>query len=196
MCVAVATGAGASAQSPYAAKPIETVNSSAVRGFSVALVLGDMQGALTPDNMPNGARKALVDLRDFLPYKSYRLLDTQWLLCCGDSKAGISGRLRGLDDQTYGFIVDVLGVHGSKLSLRFSLRDDVFKKPGKPGDILEDVARPPAPPKGPILDSTFSMEVGETVVIGTSALKGDKALIALLTAAPRNSSTSTQGEKR
>jgi hypothetical protein len=39
----------------------------------------------------------------------------------------------------------------------------------------------------PVLDSTFNMKVGETVVIGTSRLKGDKALIALLTAASRTS---------
>jgi len=34
-----------------------------------------------------------------------------------------------------------------------------------------------------LLDSTFAIAVGETVVIGTSRLKGDQALIALLTAA-------------
>jgi DNA-directed RNA polymerase specialized sigma24 family protein len=37
--------------------------------------------------------------------------------------------------------------------------------------------------RGNLLDSTFSIAVGETVVIGTSRLKGDQALIALLTAA-------------
>ncbi len=39
--------------------------------------------------------------------------------------------------------------------------------------------------KGAVIDSTFSMDVGETVVIGTSSLKGNKALIAVLTAVPR-----------
>lgn len=34
-----------------------------------------------------------------------------------------------------------------------------------------------------VMDSTFSIALGETVVIGTSRLKGDQALIALLTAA-------------
>ena len=38
-------------------------------------------------------------------------------------------------------------------------------------------------PNRTILDSTFSIALGETVVIGTSRLKGDQALIALLTAA-------------
>jgi hypothetical protein len=39
------------------------------------------------------------------------------------------------------------------------------------------------PARANVLDSTFSIAIGETVVIGTSRLKGDQALIALLTAA-------------
>ena len=35
---------------------------------------------------------------------------------------------------------------------------------------------------GRIIDTTFNMDVGETVVVGTSRLQGDKALIVLLTA--------------
>jgi hypothetical protein len=33
-----------------------------------------------------------------------------------------------------------------------------------------------------IIDTSFAMDVGETVVVGTSRVAGDKALIALLTA--------------
>jgi hypothetical protein len=36
-----------------------------------------------------------------------------------------------------------------------------------------------------IIDTGFSMDVGETVVVGTSRVRGDKAIIALLTAVPR-----------
>ena len=37
-----------------------------------------------------------------------------------------------------------------------------------------------------VIDTTFNMEVGETVVVGTSRVRGgDKALIALLTAVPK-----------
>jgi hypothetical protein len=39
-----------------------------------------------------------------------------------------------------------------------------------------------------IIDTSFTMDVGETVVVGTSRVKGgDKALIALLTAVPQRS---------
>ena len=55
-----------------------------------------MQGTAAADNVPPAARKALADMKDFLPYKSYRLLDTQWTLCCGRSM--IATRLRGPED--------------------------------------------------------------------------------------------------
>jgi hypothetical protein len=238
-----------------------------LHGFSVALVLGDMQGSSTTDNVPGGAKKALADMRDFLPYKSYKLIDAQWLLCCGGSvtpMTSVSGRLRGaampgsMEEQEYAFTVSVTAATGSKLSIRFSLRDATtagkFTAPTetflKYGDNLgtlylvqmeensasrleaekeltrlreqfgpnsqktkeaeqrlaqlqqrgEQLARTAASKASAesarrhesnagsgkaIIDSTFSMEVGETVVIGTSSLKGDKALIALLTAAQR-----------
>ena len=51
---------------------------------------------------------------------------------------------------------------------------------------LDDSAQPQSPKASTaVIDSTFLMDVGETVVIGTSSVKGDKALVALLTAAPR-----------
>jgi len=37
-----------------------------------------------------------------------------------------------------------------------------------------------------VIDTSFSMDIGETVVVGTSRVRGgDKALIALLTAVPK-----------
>ena len=76
------------------------------QGFSVVLVLGDIQGASTPDDVPPAARKALVDMRDFLPFKSYKLLDAAWLMCCGQqSNSGWGSSqsmvLRGPDESEY-----------------------------------------------------------------------------------------------
>jgi len=207
------------AQQPKASPNV--VASPSVYGFNVALVLGDLQGSTKFDNMPEAAKKALADMRDFLPYKSYRLLDTQWILCCGSTKVGggISGRLRGVsqalgsEEQEYPFNVTLVGVNGQQLSVRFTMTDGGGSKkntmPKPPpeltdGDIkrekeqqkaLDELTRPGG--KTAIIDSTFSMDIGETVVIGTSSLKGDKALIALLTAARRpTQQTSTLGEKR
>jgi hypothetical protein len=43
-----------------------------------------------------------------------------------------------------------------------------------------------------IINSSFTMDVGETVVVGTSRLGGDKALIALVTAAKRSGSSARE----
>ena len=65
-------------------------------GFSVVLLLGDTQGNAAGDGLPPapGIRKALADVKDFLPYRNYKVLDTQWL-------RGGDTRMRGLDDQEY-----------------------------------------------------------------------------------------------
>jgi hypothetical protein len=64
--------------------------------FSVVLLLGDTQGIASLDNLPSapGIRKALNDVKDFLPYKSYRVLDTQWL------RSGMT-RMNGAEGQEY-----------------------------------------------------------------------------------------------
>jgi hypothetical protein len=213
-----------------------------LRGFSVALVVGDLAGAATPDNLPGGAKKALSDMRDFLPYKSYRLLDTHWILCCsGASTASVSGRLRGAEEEEYSFYIDARpDSDGSELAVRFNLRevgasaehttatvieserskaaqvarerDEAARRAAQASQAdqaaaraqyedlkrqfaeIERAARASANSSRArqVLDSTFSMKVGETVVIGTSRLKGDKALIALLTAASKNATPSTR----
>jgi hypothetical protein len=69
------------------------------RGFNIVLLLGDMQDAGGQDTVPNAARKALADMKDFLPYKAYRLIDTQWVLASNSGPALI--RLRGWEDQEF-----------------------------------------------------------------------------------------------
>ena len=49
-----------------------------LRGFSVVLVQGDQEG--TSSELPAAERAAINDVRDFLPFKSYRLLDSSWTL--------------------------------------------------------------------------------------------------------------------
>ena len=80
---------------------VSVADSGLPQGFSVVLVLGDLQGGTTQDNVPPAARKALSDMKDFLPYKSYRLLDVQWTLCCGRGTSATVSRLRGPDGHDY-----------------------------------------------------------------------------------------------
>ena len=239
------------------------------QGFSVVLLVGDMQGGESLDGVPAAARKALADTKDFLPYKNYRLLDSQWTLCCSGSTSAIT-RLRGVDEQEYQLelraspapaVFDATRPPASKndpnaLSIRFFLREPAgtaapskelagkggstpvaveariaqinqelftlerekvdlenqvtkgrseveigMKDPNevrRASDQLNLVVRRIATLKSElsssnqtklaaggkaVIDTSFRMEIGETVVVGTSGLKGgNRALIALLTA--------------
>jgi hypothetical protein len=99
------------------------------RGFNVVLLLGDMQDASGQDTVPVAARKALSDMRDFLPYKGYRLLDTQWVLASSSGPA--ITRLRGVDDQEYDLELRASAAYQSGgpalsptgISVRFFLRE-------------------------------------------------------------------------
>jgi hypothetical protein len=254
-----------------------------IHGFSIVLVVGDMQAtAGANETVPGAAKKALADMRDFLPYKNYRLLDAEWMLCCGGSFGAVSGRVRGPEEQDYSYSLTTNGVSDSKITVHFSMREapavaaagsasssgsgesgplpsaaasslsdtaradysrqlyEVSKEreeamrqvanlkpkvaagvtpkedyqaaeqryaraaereaelrrtlgqlrlqprsPDHPDERLEKMARAGSMLTRSIMDSTFSIAVGETVVIGTSRLKGEKALIALLTAAAK-----------
>jgi hypothetical protein len=101
--VMAASAAPLRAQQPNEPAPVKTktpyvADPTPRRGFSVVLLLGDMQGGDAQENIPVSARKALADMKDFLPYKNYRLLDTQWII--GGSSPAIT-RLRGVDEQEY-----------------------------------------------------------------------------------------------
>jgi hypothetical protein len=100
------------------------------RGFNVVLLLGDMQAGEGQENIPLAARKALADMKDFLPYKGYRLLDTQWII--GPAISGtVMTRLRGLDDQEFELELrasavmapGTAAVDQRGVSVRFVLRD-------------------------------------------------------------------------
>jgi hypothetical protein len=259
----VATGRGGSERRTNAFDAI------GIHGFSIVLVVGDMQATTAAnDTVPGAAKKALADMRDFLPYKNYRLLDAEWMLCCGGgSFGGVSGRVRGPEEQDYSYSLTTSGVSDSKITVHFSMREapaapavaaagsaspfaaaaisdtaradysrqlyeatkerdeaerqvqnlkpkvDVglapkedyqaaqmrYERATERSQELRKMlgARRPETSHTPIgnrsiMDSTFSIAVGETVVIGTSRLKGEKALIALLTAAAKPKPSSTR----
>jgi hypothetical protein len=251
-------------QSPSSKKfaNAETPEGSQRQGFSVVLLLGDMQGNDGQDSVPAAARRALVDIKDFLQYKSYRLLDTQWTLCCATSSSAVT-RLRGLEDQEYELELRSMPESAGRLSVRFILRDggdtkgmgsstkmdtertkesgasdgglaavnkEIYQLERERSDLNIEVANrrrkvevgtldptevkrveaqlqavnqrlsalnllkqqmaaQPTPVKvsgKTVIDTSFRMDVGETVVVGTSGLKGgNRALIALLTAVPK-----------
>jgi hypothetical protein len=251
----VATAASASAQTALRlAEPVEARSGQAAppppkaaeqpapQGFSVVLVLGENQSASVAENVPPAARKALADMKDFLPYRGYRLLDAQWIL--GSQRS--SSRPRGPDDQEYQLTLKTTQLSGGHVSVTFQMQESSAISVVTARDADEAAARRAAEmelqtrlgrlqaeaaamkqrlgekhanvvavsaeienlkmrlaefesgdarPRSlfgsrSVIDTTFSMDIGETVVVGTSRMRGgDKALIALLTAVPRGGAT-------
>jgi hypothetical protein len=148
---ALLTSAPAHARQAADATPLKKITNpepTPRRGFNVVLLLGDMQDASGLDTVPVAARKALSDMKDFLPYKGYRLLDTQWVLASNSGPA--ITRLRGTDDQEYELELrasptmqpDARGFNQSGISVRFFLRE-----PGDAASTGGDSGRTAVHPK-------------------------------------------------
>jgi hypothetical protein len=236
-----------------------------IQGFNIVLVVGERQrGTSSTEDLPGGAKRALNDMREFLPYKHYRVLDSQWTSCCSPELVRLSmplaGRLQGVTAGTgsasatvllprvYAFSLSVSETNEADgIPVRFALRLDEGAsgrgsqaassdrtRENRAADIRAEIETlreqiqtlqgrievGVAPPQDlrplrdryaqlerrlsetvhamsgqggasgsrAIIDSSFTMKVGETVVVGTSRLGGDKALIALVTAVRRTTS--------
>jgi len=208
-----------------------TAQSTGTQGFSVVLVLGDLQDSSTADDVPPVARAALGDLKDFLPYRGYRVLDTAWILGSTTQLFRATSRLRGLANQTYDVSLTSSpgGGPASQLQLKFVMREgggspslereaqlraELLQLRASRAAVEKDLANSSdsrsaedrrartaqmrdlqiaidakqheldaSSSSGQMLiDTSFSMRLGETVVVGTSRVRGDKALIVLLTA--------------
>jgi hypothetical protein len=151
-----------------------SLEESKLRGFIVTLILGEIAGGKTGGTFTPAATKALADLKDFLPYKSYRLLDTVWTL-------GLDGPhqfLRGPDGEKHEF-----GMRSSLVSAT-QVKVDMLRLWDVPP--RESEWMPPGMMPPPLLiDTDFKLTVGETVVVGTSRLDSTRGLILLVTAAPK-----------
>ena len=231
---------------------------NSLQGFNIVLLIGESQSSgPSIEDVPPAARKALADMKEFLPFKTYRVLDSQWTLCCSNPGGSfISGRLQGvtaalsgnemrLVPRPYSFRVGVRA--DSRLYVTFTLTGDAISgRVERPAPInsarltqlenqLADLRKEEEALNGRIssarakdlgsnhpdvqnlvaqkdrvrarivetmnqmageivhpevdrssralIDNSFTMDVGETVVVGTSRLGGDKALIAIVTAA-------------
>lgn len=245
--VATARGAAGSSAFSQAVTPD-------LRGFSLTLVLGDMKGGGVSDAVPAAAARALADMKDFLPYKSYTLLDTAWTIGSGTIKT----QLRQSDTQVFDIELRTSGganvltyarpregtgstgvsnvgitiagggtvnvsnfrmrragaggadrerqdvesaLHATEQTLQMlrqqyadaarasteSARQSAANLQQRIAQVTEEQNRLRAASdsmaaKDAIIDTSFRMKVGETVVVGTSRQQGDRALIVIVTA--------------
>lgn len=130
----------------------------------VVLAAGNKPNGPVPSLAP-GAQKALDDIKAFLPFKHYRVLDTVWVRVTQGDVA--QAQVAGFFGHTYGLAMRFQsgGVDGKQLFINaFELEGENEKE---------------------LIQTSFSMNAGETVVVGTSsAPPSEEALVAILTALP------------
>jgi hypothetical protein len=144
--------------------------------FQVILLRGTTTGNAEIVGLPKNAEKAIKDMRDFLPFKSYRLLDSGLLRVQDLGKA----RLSGIPPQQYEVRVAYRAMPNGKLSI-WEFKIVAMKLPGAtplPPGVAPEAERA-------VIDTSFTVDLGETIVVGSSRLGGDQALIVLFTALPK-----------
>lgn len=144
--------------------------------FQVILLRGATSGSSEIVGLPKNAEKAIRDMRDFLPFKSYRLLDSALFRVQDLGRA----RLGGLPPQQYEVRVAYRNLPNGKLSV-WDFKIVAVKPPGTtplPPGVAPEAERA-------IIDTSFTVDIGETIVVGSSKLGGDQALIVLFTALPK-----------
>ena len=159
--------------------------------FQLVLLVGSTEGESKLEGVSANVVKALDDIREFLPYKNYRVVDTQLMRSAGR----MEGLVSGPEGQDYrvemGFTANP---EQSKILVRrFSLSDYGGTHTISTGrsdtgsgqsSVSGGVVRAPRGPRR-LIESSFSLEVGETIVVGSSKLNGGgEALLVLLTAIP------------
>jgi hypothetical protein len=143
--------------------------------FQVTLIEAENNGDRGLGNVPEPARAALSDARGFLPFNGYKLLGTAVLRTNDAASAMVSGPGGGEYNCEINFY-HAVNTDGHQLVLR---RFSLARMPPKMdnGQYVDGAAAID------ILNTSFGMKPGETVVVGTSKLEGaNQALVVLLTA--------------
>jgi hypothetical protein len=130
--------------------------------------------------VPANVQKALAELKGFLPFKGYELLDSTWMR--GTQDRVTEARLVGRDGAVYDVTLLFRAPSSGDLFIDgFRLKAEPFT-PTSPGGAME--TRNTRPGRD-LIQTTFGIKTGETVVVGTSkAENSDEALVVLLTAVP------------
>lgn len=142
--------------------------------FQVVLLLADVSGDSTLDELSPNARKALDDIQDFLPFSSYRMLDVALVRSNGSANT----KLNGPDELKIEIEFDFrpVGSDSGRIDVGIFRMNDVTEHLLKPG-VAPGVRR--------LMDTRFEVEIGETIVVGSSKLESPgQALIVLFTAIP------------
>jgi hypothetical protein len=170
--------AASDAEAPAAAPPppASSANGGHTQLFQVILLRGATSGSEELTGLPKNAEKAVKDVRDFLPFKSYKLLDSALLRIDESGKT----QLEGIPPQQYEVFFAFRPMAGNKLSI-WTFRLVAVKPKGStplPSGVAPEAERA-------LIDTSFTVDLGETIVVGSSKLGGSEALVVLFTALPK-----------
>jgi hypothetical protein len=155
------------------------------QSFQLTLLAADKGTAGTAPELPKAAQKALSDLKDFLPYGSYRLLDIAWLRTTASAEAHLVGDQGTPYSAQLHFTRIGDPAAGEILVENFVIRAAVLEGSRPAGAAGKSAPEGQTRSWEDLIKTTFGLHVGETVVVGTSKLGGDaSALVVLLTAVP------------
>jgi hypothetical protein len=162
------------------------------RLFQVIMIEGTLNGTVNTEGIPKVALDTLAGMKDFLPYKGYRLLDTALIRTAMHART----TLKGPKGRPFVVALSVApggpsedGKKSPDLFFRnFAVAEtgEAMPPPGAASGRAPGEGDTPAPSaKRELISTSFGMDIGETLVVGSSRLDGDQsALILLVTALP------------
>ena len=152
--------------------------------FQTVLLVGSTEGESDLSGVPTNVLKALEDVRQFLPYKNCRLIDASMVRSNGGARGLLKGPEGGRDfERSFDFREGESGT----LQIRSFGIDTLVAEP-RNSMVTENGKtkiehQPPRWVRRNVIATSFSVKVGETIVVGTSKLNGNgDALIVLFTA--------------
>lgn len=174
----------------------------ATRLVQINLLAASKTGDSDLSDLPTNTRQAIEDIKDFLPFKGYKILDTSlvravvptpdkggraaktYMTGPGGEKLQVQLRMTAEKDSHEIFI--------SSFEVTPSMRDRFFTvTPEQQNQIDIQADAPAIAPRADLIDmgafisTSFTANIGQTVVVGSSRLNGgDEALIVLFTALP------------
>ncbi len=151
--------------------------------FQTVLLVGSTEGKSDLSGVPANVVQALEDVRQFLPYKNCRLIDASLLRSNGEAR----GLLKGPEGRDFELMFEFREDQSGTLQIRKFGIDTLVAQPQNRMVTENGKTRiehdPPSWVRRNVIATSFTIEVGETIVVGTSKLNGTgEALIVLFTA--------------
>jgi hypothetical protein len=143
------------------------------RAFQIIVLAADRSGENSSD-IPANVQDALQDVRDFLPYNGFSVLGSGWLRTSSHGETTLPGSMdlsaelafRPTTDPTAPLLIE-----------HFRVRSYVMAEAVVDG-VVTRVRQDRS-----VIETTFTINPGDTVVVGVSKLNGnDTAVVVLLTA--------------